>query len=81
MCPAPVGAFLFGTGDALGICEPQLIANEQRGHSGRNFQLSEKLYRLVIKKWLLKKKIRKGKISSAVGMSSRICRNRFVRAG
>lgn len=55
MCPAPVGAFLFGTGDALGICEPQLIANEQRGHSGRNFQLSEKLYRLVIKKWLLKK--------------------------
>lgn len=61
MCPAPVGAFLFSTGDALGICEPQLIANEQRGHSRRNFQLSEKLYRLVIKKWLLKKKLEREK--------------------
>lgn len=61
MCPAPVGAFLFGTGDALGICESQLIANEQQGHSRRNFQLSEKLYRLVIKKWLLKKKLEREK--------------------
>lgn len=61
MCPALVGAFLFGTGDALGICEPQLIANEQQGHSRRNFQLSEKLYRLVIKKWLLKKKLEREK--------------------
>jgi len=63
-----------------GHIQTQLIVNEQQSSSGRNFQLSEKLYRPVIKKWLLKKLERK-KISSVVGLSSRICRNRFVRAG
>ncbi|KFR13168.1 Tumor protein p73, partial [Opisthocomus hoazin] len=62
-----------------GHIQTQLIVNEQQSSSGRNFQLSEKLYRPVIKKWLLKKLERK-KISSVVGLSSRICRNRFVRA-